>query len=224
MQQYSQADFAKIQTEETDFNKLDAMMDLQERVSDNVRFAGDSKLYAQFFSKPVKNLFLSEEAKRPIYENTDYVKIMIPGDKLNINIRPATDEDKFRFTRQYQAYLKNASQETGTPLSQVPFLNEAQVEELKFFHITSVEALANLNDNIAQKFMGMQSFKQKAQEYLKKASDTAGDTRDKQIAELQAQVAELLKARTATVPTDEETEKQNDQAPQLARQTIHVKK
>lgn len=223
MQQYTREELTNLQNEDTDFSKLDAMIEMEQHVSENPRFAGDAKLYAQFFSKPVKNPLLTEEQKRPIYENTDYVKIMVPGDKLNINIRPATDEDKFRFQRQYSAYLKNASQEVGTPLSQVPFLNAAQVEELKFFHITTVEALAGINDSIAQKFMGMQAFKQQAQEYLKKANDLAGDTRDKQIAQLQEQVAALLAAQKTAAPSDEEVVKSNDKAPELQR-TLHVKK
>jgi hypothetical protein len=71
------------------------------------------------------------------------------------------------------------------------------VEEYKFFHLHTVEQLANANDNVGQKFPSFHSDKQKAQAFLEA---TTGDSA--RIRELETMVAELMKQRgTAPSPT-----------------------
>ncbi|MGH8694057.1 MAG: hypothetical protein ACREVM_07505, partial [Burkholderiales bacterium] len=132
----------------------------------------------------------------------------------NIIVREASDEDKTRFATQFTAYRSYASQAVGTPLSQVPWLTEAQIEEMKFFNITTVEALAGVSDAVTQKFMGITDLKQKAQKYLDDADQAAGNAQGEQIKALQNQVAALLAAQE---PTNEELARINDRPPQLPR-------
>lgn len=147
-----------------------AMFDqqLNERSSwDAGRFAMDDKLYVRFYNKPRLNVEKSNEANRPIYEDTVYVEIMMPGEKNNIIQRPADATDMRRFAKHYEQFKAGvAEQETGTPLKTLPFLSESQIEELSYFKIRTVEKLANLSDSVAQNFMGARELSQKAQRYL----------------------------------------------------------
>jgi hypothetical protein len=190
--QMTKEQFADAQNEPTDFAKMDAAAALEARVSENSRFAGDSKLYVQFFTRPVRDEVLTAKAKRPMFTDTEYVKIMIPGDKQNINIRPATDEDKVRFALIYEKFKKGASQNVGTPLTQVGFLTASLVEELRYFNIVTVEQLAGAPDSAAQNFLGLADLKDKAKKYLTISEDQTADAQKNTIAELQAQVKTLL--------------------------------
>jgi hypothetical protein len=69
------------------------------------------------------------------------------------------------------------------------------VEEYKFFHLHTVEQLANANDSVGQKFPSFHSDKAKAQQFLEA---TTGDSA--RIRDLEAQVAELMKQR-GTAPS-----------------------
>jgi hypothetical protein len=141
---------------------------LDERPDPNAgRFAADSKLHVRFYSKPKYNPDKSAEENRPIYEDTVYVEIMMPGDKNNIVQRPALSmRDDLRFPKHYEQFLKGQQdQMVGTQLKVLPFLSEAQVEELAYFKIRTVEQLADLSDTV--NFMGAQEMKQRAQKFLK---------------------------------------------------------
>lgn len=199
----SKEQFEETQLEPTDFSKMDAALALEERVSGNPRFAGDSRLFVQFFSKPVRNEILTAQAKRPMFQDTDYVKIMVPGDKQNINVRPATDEDKVRFAVQFEKYRKGVSQNVGTPLTEVGFVTASLIEELKYFHIVTVEQLAAAPDSAAQNFLGLTDLKEKAKKYLALGDESRAGEQQKQIEALQAQVQALLAVRPeAAGPSD----------------------
>jgi hypothetical protein len=169
---------------------------------DKNRFSGDDKLYVKFFMKPRLNTEKSAVANRAVYEDTEYIEIMAPGEKNSIIQRPAWSQDYERFPKHYALFKQGKrEQEVGTPLSMAPFLTEAQVEELRYFKVRTIENLAGLSDSVMQNFMGARELQQKAQAYLFKL--TSGDSllarindQDKVIAELRA----LLEQKTE--PTD----------------------
>lgn len=134
----------------------------------------DARLLVRFSLEPMLNEERSASEGRPIYEEAEFVTIMVPGDRDNVVVRQVTEADKARFPRQY-AHWKNTGleSETGTPLAAVPWLTKALVEELKHFNVRTVEQLANLSDGNAAKFMGIQVLKQKAQAYLSAAAGGA---------------------------------------------------
>ncbi len=81
-------------------------------------------------------------------------------------MRQARDTDIKRFPRQYEAFKQGKEeQQAGTPLSLMPWITPARVEEYKFFKIVTVEQLAQAPDEGGKNFMGFQQDKQKAQEY-----------------------------------------------------------
>lgn len=168
---------------------------------DQARFAGDARLFVTFFNHPRKDEAKTLEEGRPIFNDEAYVRIMVPGDKDSIVIRPARDMDKQRFAKQWEAFSsgKTAEQE-GTPLRAWPMITRSQVEELKFFGVHTVEQLADLADVHVQKFMGVGALKQQAQAYMQAAKESAPlvqlnaalEERDHEIAAQAQAIAELM--------------------------------
>jgi hypothetical protein len=156
---------------------------------DSPRFAADSKLHVRFFTKPQYNPDKSAEENRPIYEDTVFVEIMMPGEKNNIIQRPALSmRDDLRFPKHYEQFTKGQQEQmVGTPLKVLPFLSEAQCEELAWFKIRTVEQLAELNDTV--NFMGAQEMKQKAKKFLTAMS--SGEHLLEQNRNLQTQLDEM---------------------------------
>ena len=135
---------------------------------------GDDKTFAQFYMRSVQDKVETVAQGRPIFVEKPYIKIMVPGDKDNIVDRPVRSTDKERYPRQWQAFEQKLEQPLeGTPLAEWPGLTRAQVDELAFFGVKTVEALASLADAQAQKFMGIQALKAKANDYLEAAKTNA---------------------------------------------------
>lgn len=175
----------------TDWSKVpDAMEDTLPR------YAMDNKLHVQFYSRPVLQQALSDEAGRPIFADVDHVRVMVPGDKLSIIDRIASSDDQQRFAERWAKYKAGQGEQVvGTRLEAVPWMTRSKVEEYKFFHLHTVEQLANANDSVGQKFPSFHSDKAKAQQFLEA---TTGDSA--RIRELEAQVAELMK-RSGAAPS-----------------------
>lgn len=150
---------------------------------------GDEKLLLRFYTEAVKDEQKSLDEGRYVAREVDFVQICIPG---NLNNMPVLQMDEFgqrRFGRQYDMWKANrAKQEqvTGTPLAAVSWLNRAQVAELNYFNILSLEHLAEASDQACQKISGLQSLKQKAKAFITASKETAP------IEKLQAQIDELV--------------------------------
>lgn len=175
-------------------------------MEDMPRHALDKKLYIQFYVKAVMNGFKSSEEGRPIFDEVDYIRVIIPGDKNNVVDTKVTEEHKMRFPAQYDRFKKNQEQAvTGTPLEVWPQMTVGQVAELKAMHISTVEQLADLPDNLAQRIMGSHQLRAKAKVFLEAAAGESVNTkmaaelekRDNQIALMQEQLAQLTKAAAA---------------------------
>ena len=186
---------------------------------DETRFAADNKLYIEFFRKPVLQPGKSREAGRAVYEEVDYIRIHVPGDKSSVIERPASEQDIFRFKDRYERW--KAGQEeavSGTPLSALPGMTPSKVEEYKFFKLVTVEQLAEANDNLGAKFMSFQQDKQRAKAFLEVAKNNAPiermnqelAKRDAELEELRAMVTTLQanakSSKRAVAATDEAAE------------------
>ena len=132
---------------------------------------------AIFYTDAVHLGFRSEQEGRPIYEDREFIKIMIPGDARTEVVRQATDQDKDRFDKEYAIFKRNGSsddQVIGTPLSQVPWISPSQAKEMSALNIRTVEHLAEMTDTGLQKLgLGARDFKLKAQAYLDAAAGGA---------------------------------------------------
>lgn len=187
---------------------------------DETRFAADNKLYVEFFRKPIMQPGKSREAGRAVYEEVDYVRIHVPGDKSSVIERPLSEQDVFRFQDRYNKWKSGQAEAvTGTPLNALPGMNASKVEEYKYFKIITVEQLAEANDNLGAKFMSFQQDKQRAQAFMEVARNNAPiekmnaelAKRDDQIEQLQEMVKALQAAtktssKRAVAPAAETTE------------------
>jgi hypothetical protein len=166
---------------------------------------GDDNLFVTFYKAPVHLEYRSEQEGRPIYEERVHIRIIVPGDNLNIVERESWEGDQQRFPKQWMAFqAKDTEQGTaGTPLEQWPSLNRAQVEELKALRFYTVESIAGASDLQLQKIgMGGLGLRTKAQAWLNAAKDGALvqkqavdlERRDAEIADLKEQVQKLAAA------------------------------
>src|SRR5579871_4014755 len=132
----------------------------------------------RFKTEAVHLPFKSKAAGRPIYEDREFVEILIPGDRRSMAVEPVTDEHKARWPDAYAAF--RAGREApleGTPLADWPnsALTRSRVEELAYFNIRTVEHLAALNDAQLQALgMGARELREAARAFLEVASKGTG--------------------------------------------------
>lgn len=162
----------------------------------------DARLNVRFDSRSMHSEVRSREEGRAVYEMVDFVTIMVPGDKDSIIERPAHEGDRQRFPKQWARYQASNTQVVGAPLVQMGTLTPAQIDELKYFGVQTVEQLAALADSNAQKFMGIQKLKQEATRYLDSIKSDAPvsklraelSSKDDELKTLKQQVVDLQKA------------------------------
>lgn len=174
----------------------------EQAMSDTHRYKGDEHLYVKFFNHPLQDKEKTLEEGRPIFVDREFIQIMVPGDKDNIVTREIRETDKQRFPKQWAAFQNDQEELVeGTPLSQWPIISAAQIEEMKYFGVKTVEQLANVSDSASQKFMGIQLLKRRAKEYIEAAKDAAPvailqgelEKRDELISGLEASMEEMQK-------------------------------
>lgn len=164
----------------------------------------DANLYVEFYSKPVKQEFESEQAGRPIFKDVIYVKIFTPSDQLTVIDTIAREDHKTRFPMQWARFMNkhaNDQQIVGTPVTEWPFLTASAAEELKGLKFYTVEMLANANDQQLQR-IGMvagisgYTLRDKAKAFLNIAQDSAEESkREEELAKLREENARI-KAET----------------------------
>jgi len=123
--------------------------------------------------EPEQDKVASTIAGRPIYRDVAYINIYAAGSRDTI-VRPVRPGDKQRFAVQYKQFEAQEDQTVeGTPLSAWPAMTRSQVEEMKYFHIHTVEQLVDLPANKAMNIMGVATLQRKAKAFLEAASGAA---------------------------------------------------
>lgn len=160
------------------------------------RYAADSGIHARFYTCMVMDETKSAEAGRPIRVEKEFVEIIAAGNANNIIRRKATDEDRQRFARQYEVFNRDkeatGGQLIGTTLADIPWVTKAQVSELAYMHIHTLEQLAGLDDNVCSRHAGLYDLRRKAVVAAKAASDAAPMTEMAHQMELMKQQLEDL--------------------------------
>ena len=139
----------------------------------------DTSCFAEFFMHPQENKALTLEKGRPIFEEKVYVRIMIPGDKTTEIQRPVRmgngpNHDNMKYAHQYSIFMQGQGADQaliGTPLKHWPPVTKSMVLELAHYEVRTVEQLAQVSDQILQKFMGLGAMRQKAIDWLANAKD-----------------------------------------------------
>ena len=135
--------------------------------------AGDETLLVKFENQAQTNEAKSKEAGLPIQEMVTFISIKFPGQRNQAIYREVRPKDKLRFPRHWEAFNQRETmpQAEGTALSEWAGVNAAQVEEFKYFHITTVQELVSVNDTNAKNIRGFYALRQKAEAYLKSAEE-----------------------------------------------------
>lgn len=171
----------------------------------------DDTLLVRFYLKPRQDAGESAKQGRPVFVDKEYIEIRIPGSRDAV-ARPASPADIARFPKHYEAFKnRTAEPETGTPLIEWPAISRSMAEEFSFFNVKTVEQLIDMSDQNAGQFMGINELKRKAKKWLEAAdtskAEEAIQKRDDEIAELKAQVKELMKLAKPKVTKKRRTKK-----------------
>ena len=175
----------------------------------------DSTLMVRFYKKEVELPFRSEQEGRTVHQMMDFVRIEVPGDRLNVIDTLADRGHKKRFPQHWAAFEaeQNIDHIEGTLLTQVPFLTSAAAMDLRHFKFYTVEQAAAASDaqlaNVGAS-LGMSgfSFRDKCRAYIEQAKDSSTALRqaealrkqEEEMTILRQQVAELLAAKNKPEP------------------------
>jgi hypothetical protein len=187
--------------------------------------SADDRLMIKFELFPHPNETKSLEAGHPVYDDKEFITIIVPGDKTSIVHRPVWAQDKERFARQY-AQFKQGQEQTvvGLPLKLWGGITLGQAKEFEYFNIKTVEQLAEMSDGNGIVIQGFNGLKQRAKDYVAQTKDQQPmmemraelEKKDSEIAalsqnfqELSVQVKELMKL----VPKSKLREVFGDEAP-----------
>lgn len=121
-----------------------------------------------FFSEPVENTFRTKQEGRAQYDEVEFVRILIPGDRNTSPVQRVDDEARARWPKEYEAFKAGLEPPLhGMPLTEWPPIKRSQVLEFAHFHIKTVEQLAAVNDAQLQNLgMGARDLREQAKAYL----------------------------------------------------------
>ena len=133
-------------------------------------------LVVTFHPQRVRNEFQSKAQNEPVYDNVDFVKILIPGNTKDLIDRPVQDADKERFPREWFNYVNRHEQQmAGTKLEDWGYLNDDRVGSFKALNVFTVEQLIHIPDVHLFRFgPDIRDIQGKAREFI--ANKAAGPT------------------------------------------------
>lgn len=127
----------------------------------------DKSLAVRFYIQALRDDDASIKEGRPIYRDTEMVEIRVRGDRNNIVIRAAREDDKGRFRLAYGQFKEQKTAVAdGTPLAEWPVMSASMVEEMKYLGFYTVEQIAEANEASLSKVPGLLSMKNRAKIFL----------------------------------------------------------
>lgn len=180
------------------------MMPLNMSADGTTMQQADERLMVRFYLMEQLNEARTREAGMNKYDDMEMVEIIIPGNRDNC-IRRASDQDKHRFRRQYEAFLNSGAEKLeGTPLSHFPFISPGERKELEYCNIYTGEGLVGLQDIYIDKIpMDVRPLIQKVKAFMAHAKDASVSVQyaaenaelKNQMALLQEQMSQILKMK-----------------------------
>ncbi len=176
---------------------------------------------AKFYYHPVPNAEKTREAGYQVCDDVLYVEIRKPGDRNLVINRKATQGDKSRFARTFEAF-ESGEQEPleGMPLAHWPQISPAQVSYLKMNGVKTLEQFVDLPGHQASGLgRGISELQAKAKKYVEAASGPGAVSEkmtklEEQILLLQEQIksqSETISAQsTKILELTESTDKEPD--------------
>jgi hypothetical protein len=187
-----------------------------------VQHGTDDNLRVEFFLHPVENRFRSKKEGRPVFEEKEYIRILIPGDAKTCYEQPVREDDRKRFWKQYEHFKATGRTATeGTPVEQWPQLNVSMVATLKSLNIFSVEQLASLPDiHLPKLGPGARDLQSRAKAFLEMSHDAAAANK---LSALEEQNAALQAQNEAMQAKFEEMERKLESLAQKPERKTRVK-
>lgn len=146
----------------------------------------DDKLMVRFYKDVVPDEAGTKDAGYKKFREAIMVQIVVPGNRRQITIREAREDDIRRFEKHYNRFKANDEvQMDGFPLAQWPLMTRAQVEELRYFHFYTVEHVANAQESVMSKYPGLRELSRRAQAWLTTQKEAAP------VEKLQTQIDDL---------------------------------
>jgi hypothetical protein len=131
-----------------------------------------------FFRHAIKNEAKSLNEGRPVFDELDYIRVLIPGDKFTTIERKATEKDKATYPQSWEKYQRKEGEKAGgligTPLEEWHLIPVSRRAELHHMNIFTVDALASVSDgNLHNLGMDGRKLRDKARAFIKSAKDSA---------------------------------------------------
>lgn len=152
--------------------------------------AFEDGVFPTFYDEAVEDKKATEEAGVPVFKDVLYIKIVVPN-QIDCVPRPATDADKKRFPKSWEAYRtgKEAPMD-GYPVDQWPQISVSEKRVLDANQIKTVEQLAEVADSGLHRLgPGGMNLKKRAQKFLNSRTENEALRRSNQ--ELASKNAEL---------------------------------
>ena len=172
----------------------------------------DDLLHVEFYMHAPLDPNKSQIAGKAVYgETVPFVRIMRPGDNTSIIETPVRNDHKARWPQRWLAFqmkegmIEGAIDVPGWKIEEWAVINESQVHELKYLRFSTVEQIAGASDAQIQRLgIGGLGLREQARQALKDKYQSAArmelETRDRQIAELSAQLLEIKAMLKGTAP------------------------
>ena len=163
----------------------------------------DNSLSVRFYDKTIKTDKLDDNGI-PIFKTVCYCEIRIKDNTTEVFDQPATQDKIERFPMEYARYqLVKQKPVEGTPLEMFAFLTSDEIETCKYRGIFTLEALADISKDQADKLHLNKEWKlaKKFLDYGKKLKnitdvEAVQNKYQTQIAQLEDKIKELSKNKT----------------------------
>lgn len=129
----------------------------------------DGKMWCEFRNVSTIDGIASREKGYPVYHDIAHCRLIQPGEsRLSVYDQPAREQDKQRFPRQWDNFLKGKAQDAvGAPISLLFADSPAMVDNMKRIGVHTIEQLAGASDSAIQEMgLGGRQFQERAKQYL----------------------------------------------------------
>lgn len=126
---------------------------------------------------PLINDKKSKLAGHDVFDDVEFVKIAIPGERSSLYFQPSSEVHHKRFPKSYAAYKQRSAgvaTKEGMPIENWAPVSRSLALTMKAAHIHTVEALAAVHEGHIDKLgFNAREMRAKAQAWLKEAKDGA---------------------------------------------------
>jgi hypothetical protein len=161
----------------------------------------------KFYVRSVRNESLSKKSGQAVYEDREFVRIMVPGDKLNVIDTEVSEHHVRRWPGWYKSFKENKEHKPeGFPITAWAIATPALISTLADMNVHTVEQLAGLPETALPRFPEIMRIQGLARELLKSKEDAQVISRLQHAKselegriEMQDETINALKARLAAL-------------------------